>query len=223
MPAGSKIGSCSSTPPKRGAPSHFVTYTLPSHIPPNTQTIPTVTTIEYLGIVLNTRLSAQDNVVSGANKARRMLFYLRRSFTILAPSIFILLYKAFIRPHLKYATQASSHILSRDGQVLERVQNLSLKFIKRLRHAPYETTLHWLRLFSLVRRRIRGDLICMYKLMHGLLDFPCAAVFAAPTRIRLRYHAFKIHQQRCKTRHRQHAFSVRVVSDWNKRFIRGDI
>ncbi len=60
--------------------------------------------------------------------------------------------------------------------------------------------------------------------MHGLLDFPCDAVFAAPTRIRLRGHTFKIYQQRCKTRRRQHAFSVRVVPYWNIiRFIRGDI
>ncbi len=43
-------------------------------------------------------------------------------------------------------------------------------------HIPYETALQ------------RGDLICMYKIMHGLLDFPCDAVFAALTRIGLRGH-----------------------------------
>ncbi len=43
--------------------------------------------------------------------------------------------------------------------------------------------------------------------MHGLLDFLCDAVFAAPIRIGFRGHTLKIHQQRCKTR-RQHAFSV---------------
>ncbi len=56
----------------------------------------------------------------------------------------------------------------------------------------------------------------MYKIMHGLLDFPCDADFAAPTRIGLRGHALKIQQQRCKTRRRQHALSVRVVPYWNK-------
>ncbi len=52
--------------------------------------------------------------------------------------------------------------------------------------------------------------------MHGLLDFPRDAVFAAPTHIGLRGHTFKIHQQRCKTRRHQHAFSVRVDPYWNK-------
>ncbi len=145
-----------------------------------------------------------------------MLFYLKRSFAALTPSIFLSLYKAFIRPHLEYAIHTSSPILSRDCQALESVQKLAVKFVKGLRHVPYETALQRLQLFSLIRRRIRGDLICMYKIMHGLLDFPCNAVFAAPTRIGLRGHTLKIHQQRCKTRRRQHAFSVRVIPYWNK-------
>ncbi len=100
----------------------------------------------------------------------------------LIPSIFLPMHKAFIRPHLEYAIQASSLILSRDCQALESVQKLA---VKGLRHVPYETALQRLQLFPLIRRRIRGDLICMYKLMHGLLDFPCDGVFAAPTRIGL--------------------------------------
>ncbi len=69
-----------------GNPSHFVTLTLPSSNPPNTQALPTVSTKD-LGIVLNTRLSAEDNVASAANKAPRKLFYLKRSFAALTPSI----------------------------------------------------------------------------------------------------------------------------------------
>ncbi len=85
-------------------------------------------------------------------------------------------------------------ILSRDYQALESVQELAVKFVKGLRHVPYETALQRLRIVSLVRRRIRGDLICMHKIMYGLLNFPCDAVFAAPTRIGLRGHTFKMHQ-----------------------------
>ncbi len=56
-----------------------------------------------------------------------MLFYLKRSFAALTPSIFLPLYKAFIRTHLEYAIQASSPILSRDCQALESVQKLVVK------------------------------------------------------------------------------------------------
>ncbi len=115
----------------------------------------------------------------------------------LTPSIFLFLCKAFIRPHLEYAIQASSPIISRDFQALESVEKLAVKFVKGLRNVPYETALQRMRLFYLVRRIIRGDLICMYKIMHGLLDFPCDTAFAAPARIGLRGHTFNVQAQRC--------------------------
>ncbi len=93
---------------------HFVTYTLPSYNPPNTQTIPTVTTTKDPGIILNTRLSAEDNVVSAANKAHRMPFYLKRSFAALTPSIFLSLLKEFYpAASWIYYSSIPSHPISR--------------------------------------------------------------------------------------------------------------
>ncbi len=52
--------------------------------------------------------------------------------------------------------QSSSSILPRDCPALESIQNVAVKFVKGLRHVPQETALQRLRLFSLVRRRIRS-------------------------------------------------------------------
>ncbi len=123
-----------------------------------------------------------------------MLFYLKRSFATLTPSIFLPLYKALIHPHLEYSIQVSCPILSLDYEILEGFQKRAVKLEKGLHHDPYEIALQRLRLFSLVRRRIRGDLICMSKTKHGLLDFPCDAVFVVTICIVLRGHTFKIHQ-----------------------------
>ncbi len=131
---------------------NFVIYTAPLHSPPNIQSISKVSTTKDQRFVLNNRLSVEDNVVSAANKARRMLFYLKRSFPALTPSIFLSLYNVFIRPHLQYAIQATHPILSRDAEPLEKVQKIALKFLKGLRHVPYEAALHQLRLFSLTHR-----------------------------------------------------------------------
>ncbi len=102
------------------------------------------------------------------------------------------------------------------AKALLKVQKLALKFVKGLRHVPYEAALIQLRLFSLTHRRLRGDLIAMFKITHGLLEFPMASTFVYPTRKGLRGHAFKSHQQRCCTRHRQFAFIIRAVPFWNK-------
>ncbi len=56
----------------------------------------------------------------------------------------------------------------------------------------------------------------MFKFTHGLLEFPMASTFVYPTRQGLRDHAFKFHQQRCCTRRRQFAFTIRAVPFWNK-------
>ncbi len=148
-----------------GNSPHFVTYTQPTQHPDHTTT-------KDLVIVLNTRFSAEYNVVSVANKARRMPFYMKRSFAALTPSIFLPLYKTFIRPHLEYAIQATHPILCRDAEALEKVQKLALKFVKGLRHVPCEAALKQLRLFSLTHRRIRGDLIAMFKFTHGRKSNP---------------------------------------------------
>ncbi len=88
--------------------------------------------------------------------------------------------------------------------------------MKRLRHVPCEASLKQLHLFSLTHRRIRGDLMAMFKITHGLLEFPMASTFAHPTHKGLRDHACKFHQQRCCTHRRQFAFTIRAVPFWNK-------
>ncbi len=106
-----------------GDTSSPVTYSLTSRNSPNAQPIQTVSSVRDLRLALNTGCSADDNVARATKKSRGMLFYLKRSFAALTPSILLPLYKAFIRPHLEYAIQASSPILSRDCQALESVQN----------------------------------------------------------------------------------------------------
>ncbi len=107
--------------------------------------------------------------------------------------------------------QAAHPILCSHAEALEKVQKLTLKFVKGLRHVPYEAALKQLRLLSLTHRRICGDLIAMFKITHGLLKFPMASSFAHPTRKGQYGYAYTFHQQRRCTRRRQFAFTIRAV------------
>ncbi len=108
-------------------------------------------------------------------------------------SISLAVYKAFIRLRLEFAMPLSAHFLPRDTQALENGQKLAVTFIKWLRHDSYKSALHRLRLFSLPHRIIRGELACLYKMAHGLLNFPWHAIFAALLSSTSRGHASKIH------------------------------
>ncbi len=75
------------------------------------------------------------------------------------------------------------------------------------KYPPHET-------FS--NSRYEENVFLYLKFTHGLLEFPMASTFVHPTRQGLRGHAFKFLQQRCCTRRRQFAFTIRAVPFWNK-------
>ncbi len=59
--------------------------------------------IHDLGVTVDSAFTPSANVLTAANKARGMLYLIKRSFTCLTKEIFLPLYRALVRPHLEYA------------------------------------------------------------------------------------------------------------------------
>ncbi len=90
---------------------------------------------------------------------------------------FAALYNTLVRPHLEYAMQACTPNPIADDDCLEQIQRLATRLEKGFRRLPYEERLRWLGLHSLRRRRLRGDLIVVYKLFSRGLDLESSLIF----------------------------------------------
>ena len=87
--------------------------------------------------------------------------------------------------------------------------------IPELNGLSYEEKLQHLNLFSLSKRRLRGDMIETFKIFQGI-DNISSDIFFNLNKSNTRGHAYKLYKGPFKRQCRQYFYSQRVIDPWNK-------
>ena len=171
-----------------------------------------------LGVYWTDDLKPEKQIRSCVAKAYIAVNKIRKTFSFMNKEMFLLLYKTFVRPLLEYCQSVWSPYLKSDIDMLENVQRRATKIVPEIKDLTYEERLNQLGLFKLSERRLRGDMIFIYKMLNGMIDLQFTDFFTCSQNP----HHTRGHNQKIElgvkpnTNMREKFFTNRCVIPWNQ-------
>ena len=173
-----------------------------------------------IGITIDSELTFESHICEKVNKATLIFGALRRAFRYLDKKLFIPLYKKMVRTQLDYASSVWAQYKKKHIDMIENVQKRATKQIPGMKNLPYEERSRKLELPTLSYRRLRGDMIEVYKIIQGHYDPEASTIIKlmndTEQRLITRTNSRKVVYNRANTNIRQNSFSIRIAKYWNK-------
>ena len=169
-----------------------------------------------LGVVFNNSFNFNDHILAIVSKANQKIGWTTRNILSRDAYVISRVYKALIRPHIEYCTQAWAPV-ARHGHwqlimKLESVQRKVTRLVNDIKNLSYKERLESLGLTTLLERRMRGDLIETFKIISGVSQYG-STLFNISERT-----GNLVSRQKSKTKSARQLdfFSNRVIYFWNK-------
>ncbi|CAM5077630.1 unnamed protein product [Eretmochelys imbricata] len=136
-----------------------------------------------LGVLVDHRMTMNRQCDMAVKKANAVLGCIRRGISSRDKEVLVPLYKALVRPHLEYCVQFWSPTFKKDEFKLEQVQRRATRMSRGMENLSYKRRLNELGLFSLTKRRLRGDTNAIYKYIRGINTMEGEELFKLSTNV----------------------------------------
>ena len=168
-----------------------------------------------LGVTTSSNLKPSQQCSEVVKKANKVIGLIGRSFEYKSKNTILTLYNSLVRPLLEYCVQAWCPYYQKDIDKLERVQRRVTKMIPSLRNKSYEERLKELNLFPLKQRRLRGDLIQVFKIIKGIDNLDYSKYFTIDSSNYTRGNGCKIIGKSFNSNESKNSFFHRIINPWN--------
>jgi len=121
-----------------------------------------------LGVRFDNNLTFRDHISEIINKAYSVLGIIKRNFIYMDDRTFTVLYKSMVHPHVEFANLVWCPYKIGDLKENEKIQKRATKLVIKLKNKSYIDRLIYLNLPTLKYRRLRGDVIEVFKITHNI-------------------------------------------------------
>ena len=169
-----------------------------------------------LGVTIDSSLKYKEHISNITAKARQKTGLLFKCFVTRNVQVLTKAFTVYVRPMLEYASSVWSPCYVGLVEKLEAVQRNFTRRIPGMESKSYSERLEALNLESLELRRLKADLILVYKIIFGLVDVDTDKFFKLRQDSITRGHDFKVIPEHSVIDVRKHFICQRIAHVWNE-------